>query len=429
MPAERSLPKELLILNREKLLSLFTKEDAVIVLKGGTSVVKYNTDREYNFEQESNFRYLFGINYPDCYGMIDLNTHETSIFIPDQLNTIDHKIVHGHDFSTIVQLKNKFNIDSLLYKKTFDFRLKSQTKKIYVLDSSFIKETKAHVDNVKLQKALTHCRVIKSSYELDILRKVNQIASAAHTEIQKIIRPGLTEGQIESTFNHHIYFHGGCRTPAYMGICASGKNASILHYVSNDKIMRTGELALIDMGADYCGYTSDITQTLPVNGTFNAKQKIIYSTVLDTLNYILRIIKPGLLWTNIDQESNIFLTNKLLRLGFIKGSIEDLIKNRIYFNFMPHGLSHFIGLDVHDVGDLYSDYSLLKPGMTLAVEPGIYFNQDIMNKLKRSPRAKFVDFDKVAEYFSIGGVRIECNIIITDDGIENMTSVDRYFGY
>jgi Xaa-Pro dipeptidase len=429
MPPEDSIPKELFLINREKVLSFFPKEDAIILLKGGSSISKYNTDREYVFEQESNFRYLFGINYPDCYGLIDLNTRKITLFVPQKLNTIQHKYVNGDHFSKIVYLKNKFNIDSLLYNSTLDFSIKNKIKKIYVLDPNVIEETNAHVDTVKLKKVLTDCRVIKSPYELEILRKVNLIGCDAHSEIQKLIHPGLVESQLESLFNHHIYFYGNCRNPAYMGICASGTNASILHYVDNTKVMKSGELVLIDMGADYCGYISDITQTIPVNRKFTPKQKILYSIILNILNNILDIIKPGMLWTDIAHQCNVLLTQKLLMLGLVHGPMDELLKNKIYYDFMPHRLAHFIGLDVHDVGDLYTEYNLLKPGMTLAVEPGIYFNYDIMNKLKRSIHAKFIDFNKVAEYADIGGIRIECNIIVTNNGIENMTMLNRNFGY
>lgn len=424
------IPKELYIVNRDNVLSYFPKENSAILLKGGNIIAKYDTDREYVFEQESNFRYLFGINQPDCYGMINLNDRKTILFVSKKLNNLRHKYVNGPSMNDIMNAKKNYGIDEILLTDHLHSYLTSKSiKNLYILNSLTIDLLPSvSFDDKKLKNVLTKCRVIKSKYELNLMRKLNDVASAAHNEIQKLIHSGLNEGQLESLFNHHIYFYGNCRNPAYIGICASGSNASVLHYISNNKIMKSGELILIDMGADYCGYISDITQTIPVNRKFDKKQKEIYSIVLKILNAVLKSIKPGVLWTDIANYCDFMLTTELIKLGFLRGPMDLLLKHRLFYFFMPHRLAHFIGLDVHDVGELYKEFKLLKPGMTLAVEPGIYFNIDLMKNLKNSIFAKYVDFDKIAQYAYIGGIRIECNIIITRNGVENMTKVNRKFG-
>jgi len=424
------VPKELYITNRNKVIKHFPKENAVIMLKGDITSTRYDCV----FEQNSNFRYLFGVNLPDCYGIIHLKTNKTILFIPKKFKDLVYKYVNGNHVDKMSNIKNDFGIDVIAFTdQLYEFFTTESIKKFYVLNVSVLDFNKlpklVTVNDTLLKDVLTASRVIKSSYELVLMKHINDISSAAHSELQKLIHPGLNEYQLESLFNHHIYFYGHCRHPAYAGICASGTDASVLHYISNHKRMENGTIALIDMGAQYAGYISDITQTIPVNRKFDSKQREIYGMVLKVHNIILKTIKPGMKWSDIGKFCDFMIVSELLDHGFLKGSIQELINNELYYYFMPHKLAHFIGLEVHDVGNLYGKYELLQPGMTLAMEPGIYFNKDLMHVLiKNENMKKYVNFNKVKQYQYIGGMRVESNIIITNNGIDVMTSVNRSFG-
>ncbi len=238
------------------------------------------------------------------------------------------------------------------------------------------------------------------------MKKAADISVIAHKRAMKYCRPGSYEYELEGEMVHTFYQHG-CRDSAYPSIVGSGKNSCILHYTDNDQVLTDGDLVLIDAGVEYKGYASDITRTFPVNGKFTSPQKLIYQLVLDAQEAAFNKIKPGNHWDEPHFAAVNVITKGLLKLGLLKGSLEQLIDDEKYKEFYMHRTGHWLGLDVHDVGDykLGGEWRVFEPGMTLTVEPGIY--------IKKSRK-----LDK--KWWNIG-IRIEDDVHVTEQGYELIT--------
>jgi len=249
-------------------------------------------------------------------------------------------------------------------------------------------------------------RLFKSEEEIALMRRAAEISGWGHVRAMRYCRPGLYEYQLQAEIEHEFARHGA-RYPAYGTIVGSGGHACILHYTENDHQLRDGDLVLIDAGAEYQGYAGDITRTFPVNGRFSEPQRQLYELVLKAQLTAVDAMKPGATIKQVNQQVIHILTEGLLQLGVIKGDLETLIEREKYKEFYMHGLGHWLGLDVHDVGDYSSAERArpLEPGMVLTVEPGLYLSPDA---------------DVPAAYRGIG-IRIEDNVLITDDGYENLT--------
>ncbi|BAE75280.1 Xaa-Pro aminopeptidase [Sodalis glossinidius str. 'morsitans'] len=250
-------------------------------------------------------------------------------------------------------------------------------------------------------------RLIKSEEELAVMRRACEITALAHTRAMQQCRPGLYEYQLEGEIQHEFNRHGA-RFPSYSTIAGSGENGCILHYTENASRMQSGDLVLIDAGCEYQGYAGDITRTFPVNGRFSPEQRAVYDLVLAMLNRALELYGPGRSIQEVSEEAVRIMVAGLVKIGVMKGEVETLIAAQAHQQFFMHGLSHWLGLDVHDVGDYGSSERsrILEPGMVLTVEPGIYIASDA---------------DVPAPYRGIG-IRIEDNIVITATGNENLTA-------
>jgi Xaa-Pro aminopeptidase len=249
-------------------------------------------------------------------------------------------------------------------------------------------------------------RLFKDSEEIDILRRAGEISALAHTRAMEKCRPGMFEYQLEGEIHHEFTRHGA-RYPSYNTIVGSGENGCILHYTENESEMRDGDLVLIDAGCEYKGYAGDITRTFPVNGKFTPAQRDIYDIVLESLETSLRLYRPGTSIQDVTGEVVRIMITGLVKLGILHGDVDQLITENAHRPFFMHGLSHWLGLDVHDVGVYGQDRSrILEPGMVLTVEPGLYIAPDA---------------DVPAAYRGIG-IRIEDDILITEDGNENLTA-------
>ncbi|WP_426817519.1 Xaa-Pro aminopeptidase [Winslowiella sp. 2C04] len=249
-------------------------------------------------------------------------------------------------------------------------------------------------------------RLFKAPEELEILRQAGKISALAHTRAMEKCRPGMYEYQLEGEIHHEFSRHGA-RFPAYNTIVGGGENGCILHYTENESPLRDGELVLIDAGCEFHGYAGDITRTFPVNGKFSAPQRAIYDIVLASLNRSLELFGPGISIREVNNEVVRIMVSGLVKLGVMQGDVDQLIADMAHRQFFMHGLSHWLGLDVHDVGH-YGTVDrgrTLEPGMVLTVEPGLYIAPDA---------------DVPAEYRGIG-IRIEDDIVITADGNENLT--------
>ncbi|MCP1065920.1 Xaa-Pro aminopeptidase [Serratia symbiotica] len=250
-------------------------------------------------------------------------------------------------------------------------------------------------------------RLFKSSEELAIIRRASEISASAHTRAMKKCRPGMFEYQLEAEI-HHEFTRLGARYPSYNTIVGSGENGCILHYTENECVMRDGDLVLIDAGCEYQGYAGDITRTFPVNGKFSQPQRAVYDIVLAVQLCALRLFKPGTSIREVNDQVVRILITRMVELGVMNGGVEQLFAEQAHRQFYMHGLSHWLGLDVHDVGSYGTPIRnrVLEPGMVLTVEPGLYIAQDA---------------DVPAEYRGIG-IRIEDDILITADGNENLTA-------
>ncbi|MDR2214145.1 MAG: Xaa-Pro aminopeptidase [Pseudomonadales bacterium] len=259
-----------------------------------------------------------------------------------------------------------------------------------------------------LDHLLHEMRLFKSKAELDLMREAGQIAARAHRRAMQVARPGMYEYEVEAEFMHE-FFRCGCRAPAYTSIVAGGANACILHYIDNDQELRDGDLLLIDAGCEFQHYASDITRTFPVNGKFNPEQKAIYELVLKAQLAAIEQVKPGNAW-NLPHDTTVrVITAGLVELGLLQGDVDDLIQNGAYRDFYMHRAGHWLGMDVHDVGDYKIDghWRELEPGMVLTVEPGIYISA---NNTKVEARWRGI------------GVRIEDDVAVTRNGYEVLTA-------
>lgn len=251
-------------------------------------------------------------------------------------------------------------------------------------------------------------RLYKSAAEIALMREACSISAEAHKRAMKACKPGLYEYQLAAELHYHFAFHGASG-PAYGSIVGGGDNACILHYTENSAALVDGELVLIDAGAEFHGYAGDITRTFPVNGRFSADQAALYEVVLNAQLAALAELCPGNTLLHAQQAAARAITEGLLALGILTGSLEHNLEQASHKRFFIHGLGHWLGLDVHDVGtyEVNGSKRVLEPGMVLTIEPGIYIPRGLS--------------DVDARWQGIG-IRIEDDILITANGYDNLTA-------
>ena len=256
---------------------------------------------------------------------------------------------------------------------------------------------------VDLNHILHEMRLIKRPEELKLMRRACKVAAAAHCRAMQTCRPGMMEYEIEAELLYE-FKKGGASFPAYSPIVGGGANGCILHYTENNAELRDGDLLLIDAGAEIDGYASDITRTFPVNGRFSGEQRAVYQIVLAAQLAAIEQVRPGKHWNEPHETAVRVLTQGLKDLGLLKGEIDGHIENGDYKRFYMHRTGHWLGMDVHDVGDykVAEDWRLLEPGMVLTVEPGLYIGTG----------------KDIPENFWHTGIRIEDDVGVTRDGCE-----------
>jgi len=251
-------------------------------------------------------------------------------------------------------------------------------------------------------------RLYKSEREVQILRKAAEITCEAHTAAMSMTKPGLFEYQLEAKIGQVFRDRGG-NGPGYTTIVGGGENAVILHYITNDAELQDGDLVCIDAGCEYGFYTADVTRTWPINGKFTPVQRELYEAVLLAQKHAIDKARPGVRFIEIHNAAVRSLTESMVDLGFLEGEVDQLIADNKFKKWYMHGTSHWLGLDVHDVGPYVdkSDSMILKPGMVFTIEPGIYIAKDD---------------ETVPEKYRGVGIRIEDDILITAEGCENLTA-------
>lgn len=255
---------------------------------------------------------------------------------------------------------------------------------------------------IALDHYLHDMRLYKSRSEVKAMRDAAKISSKAHRRLMQVCKPGLFEYQIEAEFIHECTMHGA-REQAYPSIVGGGANGCVLHYIENKDELKDGDLLLIDAGCENDYYASDITRTIPVNGRFSEPQAALYQLVLDAQYAAIEKVKPGNHWNDPHDAAVRTITRGLVSLGILKGSVPKLIKSEAYKRFFMHRCGHWLGMDVHDVGDYKIDgnWRLLEKGMALTVEPGIYIPAGSKGVAKK--------------WWDIG-IRIEDDLLVTKDG-------------
>ena len=399
-----------------------------IALIGSASMHTRNRDVNYPFRQDSDFYYLTGFNEPDA----------LAVFVPGRAQ--GEYILFCREFdakkalwegahsglegaTTHYDADDAFPIDDL--DDILPGLLENKTKVFYPMGCNLeldhnLLEWINHIRNqsrsgiiapgelVSLALILHEMRLFKSAEELKLMRRAAEVSAHAHVRAMKACKAGLYEYQIEAELIHH-FIDNGLRSVAYPSIVAGGKNACTLHYTENNSKLKNGDLLLIDAGAECDHYAADITRTFPISGRFNEAQKQLYQLVLNAQTAALEQIKPGLPWNLAHDASVEVLTQGLLDLGLLKGKLKKLIKDEKYKQFYMHRIGHWLGMDVHDVGDykIKQEWRLLEAGMVLTVEPGLYI----------PPDCKSVD-----EKWRGIGIRIEDDVLVTPTGHEILTS-------
>jgi Xaa-Pro aminopeptidase len=264
----------------------------------------------------------------------------------------------------------------------------------------------AHHEFVALRHVLDDMRLYKSRAEQNSLRRAAQIAVGAHRRAMRFARPGRMEYEVMAELLHEFRSHNA--DISYYPIIGGGANACVMHYRDNDQPLCEGDLLLLDAGCEHDYYASDITRTFPVSGRFTAVQRAVYEIVLEAQLAAIDKVRSGNHWNHPHEAAVRVITQGLVKLGLLKGKPAALIKSEAYLQFFSHRTGHWLGLDVHDVGDykVGGEWRVLEPGMTLTVEPGIYIRPS-----PRTPR----------EFWNIG-IRIEDEVLVTSHGPEVLTA-------
>jgi Xaa-Pro aminopeptidase len=255
-----------------------------------------------------------------------------------------------------------------------------------------------------LNHLLHDLRLYKSAAEIRLMRKAGKISAAAHVRAMQFCKPGVNEYELEAEIRHE-FARNGARDAAYSTIVGAGNNGCILHYIDNCETVKDGDLVLIDAGCELQCYAADITRTFPANGKFSKEQKALYELVLKAQMAAIKMIKPGSHWNQAHDVTVKVITKGLVELGLLKGTVKKLIDDGAYKDFYMHRAGHWLGMDVHDVGDykVGDEWRVLEEGMVLTVEPGIYV----------APNNT-----KVAKKWRGIGIRIEDDVLVTKQGCE-----------
>jgi Xaa-Pro aminopeptidase len=392
---------------------------------GSAQLVTRSNDTEYVFRQDSYFWYLTGFDEPDSVLLLLKDAQgQTRQVISCQPKDALAEIWHGRRLGCVAAVA-LLGVDEALSSEALTQTFTQLFSGVDIVYSLFIQPIKSQIDEcilslkrvpkqgdlaptqqIDCQAWLDAMRLIKSPAELALMAKVGKISAQAHCVAMQVCQPDMNEFQLEAHIQFEFAKHGA-RQPAYTTIVGGGENACILHYTQNNQVLNAGELVLIDAGGELEGYAGDITRTFPVNGSFTDDQAALYQIVLNAQMAAIELLQPNTLIADANHAVIEIITQGLIDLGVLTGCLADNIDNLTYRQYFMHGLGHYLGLDVHDVGA----YSIggkacpLQPGMVMTVEPGVYIAPG-------SPCP--------ARFHGIG-IRIEDNIVITSSGNRVLT--------
>ncbi|KAF1946897.1 putative Xaa-Pro aminopeptidase pepP [Clathrospora elynae] len=409
-----------------------------IYLEGQKQKLNEDNDGEAPFRQRRYFFYLSGCELPDSFLTYEIATEKLTLFIPPV--EADEVIWSGLPMST-EEAKAKYDIDECKTTKDVNSHLANTSESAQSTIYAIPEQVSDHITFLsykekefkQLKPAIEYCRVTKSDYEIALIRKANVISTAAHVAVMKAAASVKNECELEAVFLKACV-ERNAKNQAYHSIVAAGEHAATLHYVHNAAPISSQNLLLLDAGCEVDCYASDITRTFPIKGSFTEESLAIYKIVLDMQNQCINALKADVLWDSIHELAHKIAINGLLDLGILKGNADELFEKRISVAFFPHGLGHYLGMDTHDTGGNanYQDKDVmfrylrvrgtLPERSVITVEPGIYFCRFIIEPyLKDEGQNGYIDEKVLERYWSVGGVRIEDNILITKDGVENLT--------
>jgi len=418
---------------REKLLQAMQANS--ICLIPAAHLVSRSRDTDYPFRQDSYFHYLSGFPEPQAWLVLSNQVHVTGVKRKNStglsiLFCLDKdeqaEIWHGRRIGPR-QAQRQFAMDRAFPLDELDEEL------LHLVDGHdhvyYAQGCHAEADELVLgilqalrdapkqshhapaslhdvRVILDEMRLFKSPFEVNLMRHAALISAEAHCRAMRCVAPGKNEYQLEAEL-HYVFAKHGAKSPAYCSIVAGGKNACILHYTNNDQVLNAEDLLLIDAGCEWQGYAADITRTFPVSGRFSEAQQLLYQIVLDAQLAAIALVKPGATFKQIGDAATKVLTQGLIKLGILTGSLQANLDNQSYRAFFMHGIGHWLGLDVHDVGR-YKEADNDRPlqaGMVLTIEPGLYIDENT----------------RVAAKWWKTGIRIEDNILVTEAGHEVLT--------
>ena len=462
----KHLPPSFFLVNRQNFIKNLKEhivslpENSYLFLMGGKDLYRYDNDDELHyFLQESNFYYLTGVLEANYYATINLTDASFSLYIPQPT---EREKIFLH-WETLEQIAEKYKCS------TFDLTQlpleinRLNPKKLYVLNGTnsdsgnkvltcdyvfpapYEKFNEIIDHDGLIYEILADTRTRKTTEEINLLKYINKATVEAHIDTMKKIyqkisaQQPIIERDVENYFFSYIRSKLYSRNHPYEHICGCGVDGATLHYINNDQKLESGQLILMDMGGMAAGYVSDVTSTVPVNGTFTQEQADIYNIVLEANKEVQKNAKPGVSWTDMHLLAEKVILTGLQKLGFLNSTatVQEMLDNRVCYYFMPHGLGHLMGIDVHDAGgylsftperskekglDCLRTARVLEKDMVLSDEPGIYFIPYLLEQgFKDEKVSKYFVQDKIKQYYKFGGVRIEDDILITEDGCVNLT--------
>ena len=410
---------------RRRLLAERAKGSAIIIPSHPEMI--RNNDVHHPYRQDSNLFYLTGWEEPESIFVFRPGqTPETVMFVRPK--DIERETWDGFRYGP-EGCAREFKIDKTYLITDFEKEITELLKPVdriyyrFNIDDSFDRKLMSILEGVRRShgrsgrgslpvmdswELIGELRYLKTADDVELMRRACSVTARAHVDVMKATKPGVSEKKLLGVFLASIYSQDADRE-GYGSIVASGANACTLHYVFNDQVCKDGDLLLIDAGAEVRYYTGDITRTYPVNGKFTAAQRKVYDRVLAIQKELCAAAKPGIPFKWLQDRTIEFLTDAMIELGLIKAPRTEAIERLLFKKYYPHGVSHYIGLDVHDTG-LYQvggDARKLEPGTAFTIEPGLYIPAD--------------DNDAPEELRGIG-IRIEDDVVITATGCENLTS-------
>jgi Xaa-Pro aminopeptidase len=411
---------------RRKQLMDMMEPNSIAILPAAPERVR-SRDTEYHYRQDSDFLYLSGFEEPQAViALIPGREHGAFVMFVRERNR-EREIWDGYRAGPEGACEefgadDAFPIDDI--DDILPGLLEGRQRVYYAMgkDGDFDKQVMEWINTIRakvrsgatppgefldLSHILHDMRLFKSAAEIRVMKEASDISAAAHIRAMKACEPGVMEYQLEAEILHEFH-RNGARFPAYNSIVGGGKNGCILHYIENSAAIKNGDLVLIDAGCELDYYAADITRTFPANGQFSNEQKILYNICLDAQLAAIAVAKPGNHWNDPHEATVRVITQGLLDIGLLEGELEELITSEAYKEFYMHRAGHWLGMDVHDVGDykVGGEWRLLEPGMVMTVEPGIYIAPDN---------------EKVAKKWRGIGIRIEDDVVITKDGNEVLT--------